>query len=387
MDSIGILERLVGFNTVSSESNMALIDWSADFLSGAGARVSVLRAPDQPKANLFATLGPDETGGIMLSGHTDVVPADTGEWTSDPFRLVRRDDRLYGRGSADMKGFIACVLDWMSRLDARTLPVPVHVALSYDEELGCLGIPGMIAEFGRTLPTPRLAIVGEPTGMQPIVGHKGYRTFVTTFEGEPAHSSRPAQGVSAIRLAGAFIQALERLAGELSVRRIDSDGIDPPYTTLNIGRIAGGEAVNVVPARGRIEWEARPAAGTDVAALLVRLDELLAEVMPPDLADKAGHGRITTKAVAAEPVFSAPASAAARLVAELTGINHGGHCPFGTEAGFFQETGIPTVVFGPGSAEQAHIVDEFIEVSQMTAQLAFLDALEGRLRRRGLDDL
>lgn len=237
--AVGILEQLVAFDTTSHRSNMELVTWVNALLSELGATTSILPSPDGRKANLFATLGPVRDGGLVLSGHSDVVPADAADWASPPFELSRRGDRLHGRGACDMKGSIACALAFAKRFDAKSSPIPIHLALSYDEELGCLGVPGIISEFGRTLPKPGMVFVVEPTSMRPIVAHKGYLAYETRFLGEPAHSSRPGDGISAIRIAVAFISALEALGEELS-RGVNVADMTPSFSTINVGRIEGG---------------------------------------------------------------------------------------------------------------------------------------------------
>lgn len=385
-ETVDLLSRLVAFDTTSHRSNLDLIRWVAELLSEAGASVSVLPSPDGAKANLFATLGGARDGGVVLSGHTDVVPAHAPDWRSGPFEVTRRGERLHGRGTCDMKGFIACALAFARGFDADRSAPPIHIALSYDEELGCLGVPGIVSEFGRALPLPVLAIVGEPTGMRPITAHKGYRAFETNFTGVPAHSSRPGDGISAIRIANAFMTALDRLAGELTSGPSVAE-MEPPFATVNVGRIEGGLATNVVAPQCRILWELRPVPGTDVDAVLRRLDALVAEALPRDLASEATAARIANRQTAEEPVFTDRQGAAYRLARELSGIAMEETAAYGSEAGFFRQAGLSTVIIGPGDVDQAHRIDEYIEMDDLAAGLAFLDALGGRLRTKGLSSI
>ena len=377
---------MVAFDTTSHRSNLELVAWVTAMLSDLGATTSILPSADGKKANLFATLGPVRDGGLVLSGHTDVVPADATDWASPPFQLSRRGDRLHGRGACDMKGSIACALAFAKRFDPKASPIPIHFALSYDEELGCLGVPGIVSEFGRSLPKPGLVMVIEPTGMRPIVAHKGYRAFETQFLGVPAHSSRPDDGISAIRIATAFISALEELGDEL-FQGINVADMAPSFSTINVGHIAGGLATNMVPPQCRILWELRPVPGVEVQAVLDRLGVLVAQSVAKVIPVADIGSRIVTRETGAEPTFSDPSGAAFRLVQELTGIERGETAAYGSEAGFFHAAGIPTVIIGPGDVLQAHKIDEYIEVDQLAAGLGFLDTLELRLRRNGVNGL
>lgn len=374
---IEILGTLVAFATVSDRPNRALIDWIADFLQRLEIASTVVPAPDAGKANLFATLGPAGAGGILLSGHSDVVPTDGQPWSVAPFALTRRGDRLYGRGTTDMKGFIACALTVFERHRGTALRTPLHLAVSYDEELGCLGIPGLIERFGRDLPMPRIAVVGEPSRLRPVNAHKGFRAFRTHFRGEAGHSSRPDLHLSALRLAAAFLQALERLGEELAAAPPGlAAGMEPPHTTINAGRILGGQAINIVPQDCVLEWEFRPAPGDDPEAIVDRLDALYAAALPRDLAERGGRARTETEALAAEPLFNPePEGLAERLITALIGSNRCEAAAYGTEAGFFQSAGISTILIGPGDIAQAHQPDEFVECEQLEQTLTLLDAM------------
>ena len=387
-DAIAILERLVAFATVTGGPNLDLIDWVGEVLRACGATVVVLHADSGDRANLFATLGTPRDGGVLLSAHGDVVPADAAEWSTPPFVLSARGSRLHGRGSTDMKGFLAVVLAWMRGLDPVGLKVPVHLALTYDEELGCLGVPHLTSELGRTLPRPAVAIVGEPTGMQPVIGHRGYRAYRTNLTGVAAHSGDLAHGVSAIRLAAAVLTGIEALAWELAaadaaLRRPCEDLV---RATVNAGTIAGGIATNIVAPSCAIEWEIRTVDDAVADAALDRLQQLVAAALPKDLVVAGGMNRIATVETAREPVFFPEKDGMAMLlIAPLVATSTAGTVGFGTEAGFFQAAGLSTVVIGPGNIGRAHRADEFIETGELAAALRFLDALEDRLRERGLD--
>ncbi len=374
---IEILERLVAFPTVSEQSNRALIAWVRGFLDELGLATTLVPSPDGEKANLFATLGPAGQGGLLLSGHSDVVPVEGQDWSSDPFTLTRRGERLYGRGTADMKGFIACALASIECHAGLSLKTPIHLALSYDEELGCLGIPSLIERLGTELPLPRAAIVGEPTGLRPINAHKGFRAFRTTFRGQAGHSSLPDEAVSAIRLAGAFLQALESLAEELRRQPPAAAGsIEPAHTTISAGRIAGGTAINIVPQDCLLDWEFRPSPGDRPEAVLQRLADLLAAALPADLLARDGLARIVTVPLATEPTFSPePGGLAEGLLAQITGSNRCEGAAYGTEAGFFQAAGISTIVLGPGDIAQAHQPDEYVACDQLARTLKLLQAV------------
>ena len=371
-----MIARLVAFDTVSSNSNLALIDFVADYLDGHGIACRLFRDPSGDKANLYATLGPEEPGGVVLSGHTDVVPVAGQDWRTDPFQLTEADGRLYGRGSCDMKGFIGAALALVPEFLARPLRTPVHLALSYDEELGCRGVPGMIAGIVEELPMPGLVIVGEPTEMTVANAHKGVYGFATEVTGLEGHSSMPERGASAIVAAARIVGFLDDLAAELRAAGPRDAAFDPPWTTMNVGRIDGGTAVNIVPRACRIAWEFRPIPAADPAAIRARVERFVAEEVLPALRDAAPDAAIETRQTClVEPLAPLAGSPAEALVLHLTGANRTGAVAFGTEAGLFQKAGIPAVVCGPGSIEQAHKPDEFVTVAQIDACVAFLRRL------------
>jgi acetylornithine deacetylase len=370
-----LIRRLVAFDTVSARSNLALIGFVRDYLEahGIGSRLTFDAAGN--KANLLAAIGPSVPGGIVLSGHTDVVPTAGQPWDSDPFTAVERDGRLYGRGTADMKSFLAVALALVPEFLAARLRVPIYLALSYDEEVGCLGVGGLLADMA-ALPRPAAAIIGEPTSMQLINRHKGFYPFATTVTGRDGHSSRTHRGVNAIAYAAEIIAFLSRLADEIARQGPFDDGFDPPYTTINVGTIGGGAAVNIIARRCSFEWELRPTPGFDVDALRRRFDAFVASLLPRMRAVASEADVATTLRSASPPLVPDADSPAEALVRRLTGANAAGAVSFGTEASRFQRAGIPAVICGPGSIDQAHQPNEFIAVDQIEACIAFLRKLK-----------
>jgi acetylornithine deacetylase len=372
-----ILARLVAFDTRSSASNLDLVDYVRGYLRAHGVEPVLVPNEDGDKASLFATIGPADRGGIALSGHTDVVPADPKDWTSDPFVLTARDGRLYGRGSCDMKGFLAAVLAAVPAFRAEPLATPIHLVFSYDEEIGCAGVLPTIARMGIDLPKPELCIVGEPTSMQVVDAHKGIAGFVTTVRGKNAHSSLPQLGANAIIAAAEIIGELSRIADALREAGDPSGRFEPPFTTLGVGLIQGGQAANVVPRDCRFFWEFRPLPGFSLPQAMARLEAFAETVVLPKLRAAAPE----EAAVVFEPRSQVPAlhpepgSIAETLAKKLARQNSTFAVSYGTEAGQFQRAGIPTVVCGPGSIEQAHAPDEFLAESQLAEAEAFLGRL------------
>ena len=380
--ALDILDRLVGFDTVSARSNLALIEFISELLHrhGIAARLTHGARPD--KANLYATAGPDRPGGIVLSGHTDVVPVEGQPWSSDPFRLTRRGTRLYGRGTTDMKGFIAVALSLLPEMLAEPLAVPIHFAFSFDEEIGCAGVPHLLAELGGELPQPAIALIGEPTEMRPVTAHKGIHGFVTSFRGRDGHSSAPQRGAGAIIPAAEAIAFLGRMAEELKQAAPADSPFDPPYTTLNVGTISGGTAINILPRECRFVWEFRPIPETDADGLVRRFEAHLQSALLPRMRASAPEAEIVNERIcAAPPLRPERDSAAERLARALTGANASGTVAFATEAGLFQQKGVSAVVCGPGSISQAHQPDEFIEQEQLAQCEAMLRRLIAIARR------
>ena len=375
-----ILETIVGFDTTSSKSNMPMIDWIRDYLDVLGIESRLASGADETKANLYATIAGDGAngieGGVALSGHTDVVPVTGQTWATDPFVLTERDDKLFGRGTADMKGFIAIALAMAPALKAAKLKTPVHFAFSFDEEVGCKGVPHLIERLGRDLPKPALVLVGEPTSMRVVDGHKGIAAMRTTVTGLEAHSSRPHEAVSAVVYATRTIRKIEEIVDGLRIAGRTDEGFMPAWTTFNIGQIEGGSAVNIVPNRCRFDWEFRPIPGVAAEEVLEPLNDYVrAELVPQMQAVSPGAG-IETETMALSPPLQAGArSPAVALARKLTGANHTEKVAYGTEAGLFELADIPAVICGPGDIAQAHKPDEFIEIAQLQAGARYVQRL------------
>lgn len=375
-----VLADLVAFPTISSDSNLELIAYAANLLSEAGATLSLTRDETGTKANLFATVGPEGDGGIVLSGHTDVVPADPGEWTSDPFRLTERDGRLFGRGTCDMKGFLAAAIAMAPRFAAAGLKRPLHFAFTYDEEVGCFGARALVQELERSGIRPAVAIIGEPTSMGVIEGHKGCYEYTTEFTGLEGHGSQPDRGVNAVEYAARYISRMLDIAEELKERAPAESRFDPPWTTLQVGRIEGGKARNVIAGSCTVEWEMRPISPDDASFAKRQLADYVGRVLLPSMRAVCPHCDIVTRMVGeVEGLQIVEDSEARRIVMELTGADRADVVPFGTEAGLFQSAGISSIICGPGSIEQAHKPDEFIAIDQLAACLEMLDKLSLKL--------
>ncbi|QCO05404.1 acetylornithine deacetylase (plasmid) [Azospirillum argentinense] len=374
-----MIARLVGFDTVSRRSNMALIDWVRDHLAGYGVESRLVPSPDGAKANLFATIGPMTEGGVVLSAHTDVVPVDGQPWNTDPFTLVERDGRLYGRGTADMKSFPAVALALLPDILEAGLKRPLHLALSYDEEVGCIGAPAMIARIADELPRPRAVIVGEPTSMGVVLAHKGCYVLRTTVTGHEVHSSQIDRGVSAVMTAARLVNLVGDMAAENAAAAEPACGFDPPFTTLQVGTIEGGTAANITARHCSFVWDIRPLPGDDwtryrdrFEAECVRLRAVMRRISP--------DCDIRTEQLAGVPGLAPePDGPAAQLCHALTGRNDTGMVSFAAEAGQFQEAGLSAVLCGPGSIDQAHQPNEYIDVAQVTACEGFLRDLVRRL--------
>jgi acetylornithine deacetylase len=372
-----MIRRLVGFDTVSAKSNLELIHFARDYLSGFGIDSRLTFDQGRNKANLLAAIGPNVPGGIVLSGHTDVVPVAGQPWETDPFSVVERDGRLYGRGTSDMKSFLAIALALAPEFLAARLRVPIYLALSYDEEVGCLGVGGLLADMAAELPRPAAAIIGEPTSMKLINRHKGFSSFTTTFTGRDGHSSGTHRGVNAIAFAAEAIGFLSQLAAEIAAQGPFDDGFDPPYTTINVGAIRGGTAINIIARQCRFDWEFRPIPGFDTPSIRRRFDAFVAESVLPRMRAVAPEANVVTLQDSASPPLVPDAdSPAEALVRLLTGANTAGAVSFGTEASLFQVSGIPAVICGPGSIDQAHQPNEFIALEQIDACIVFLRRLK-----------
>jgi acetylornithine deacetylase len=375
-----MLDRLIAFDTTSRNSNLALIDFVSDYLGAYGIASERVFDATEKKADLYATIGPAGGGGIMLSGHTDVVPIDGQAWHSDPFAVTARDGRLYGRGTSDMKSFLAVALALVPEMTARRLATPIHLALSYDEEVGCLGVRGLIAELARRPDRPRLCIVGEPTEMRLVIAHKGKRSLRCHVHGFECHSSLTHLGVNAVEAAAELVAHLKMMVRRRREHGPFDDDFSPPYTSIHTGVIRGGTALNIVPKDCHFDFEFRLLPGEDSEPLLDELRRFAAERLLPEMQAVQPETDIIFEELTSAPALDTRADAeATRFVAALTGANTTHKVSFGTEAGLFQEAGIPTVVCGPGSIEQAHKPDEFIEIDQIAQCESFLRKLIDRV--------
>ncbi|CAH1662404.1 Acetylornithine deacetylase [Hyphomicrobiales bacterium] len=370
-----MLARLVAFDTVSDKSNLPLLDFVEDYLAGWG--VPSVRFPNATgeKAALFATVGPQDRGGVVLSGHTDVVPVTGQAWSRDPFTLHVENGRAYGRGAVDMKAFLALGLALVPDFLAADLKTPIHLFLSYDEEVTCLGVVDGIAAMGKTLPRPRAVIVGEPTMLDICDAHKGVRTFQTTIKGFAAHSSKPQLGASAAH-AGALLAAeLDHMAEDARQRLDKSGRFDPPYDTVHIGSFHSGIARNILADRGEILWEIRTLPTSDPEAGPARF-AALSDKVQARMRSTAPTSSVETLMTSDVPGLAPePGSEAERLAMRLSGRNHTIAVSYATEAGHFQQAGLATVVCGPGSIDQAHQPDEYITLEQLQAGETFMRKL------------
>jgi acetylornithine deacetylase len=381
-DAIGILERLVAFDTESDKSNLPLIDYVEQSLRERG--LDPLRAPNKAgdKAALLITIGPKVGGGIVLSGHTDVVPVVDQKWTGDPFTLRAEGGRLFARGACDMKGFDAIVLAMIPYFQAAKLRRPVHILLSYDEETTCLGSLDFIDRFGKDLPRPAAVIVGEPTMMEVVDAHKSIATFWTKVTGVEAHSSNPALGANAVAAACEIVAEIYRLADSYEAAATRNPRFDPPYSTLHVGTIRGGTARNILARECAFHWEFRGVPGDSMGLALQRVEDYVERIALPRLTRYVSGPRVDTIVEVDVPgLLPAPGSAAETLALKLVASNQTRAAAFATEAGQFQSSGLPTVVCGPGSIEQAHKPDEFIERSQIEACVGFMQRLAEELAR------
>jgi len=376
---VAMIEKLVAFPTVSRESNMALIDFVREHLRPLGADVRLTFDDDRRKANLFATLGPRGPGGLVLSGHTDVVPVESQAWDTDPFQAVEASGRLYGRGTSDMKSFIAIALALLPLYVAR-LNKPLHLALSYDEEVGCIGVGRLIADLAHAGVQPSGCVVGEPTLMTPVIAHKGKRSYRCSVRGLAAHSAYAPRAVNAVEAAAEGIAYLKGMARRLRDGGPYDRGFDVAHTTVHTGVIRGGTALNIVPHECSFDFEVRHLPGDDPAALLAEFESHVREHIEPEMQAidrKAGFEIVQMSEIPA--LDTAAETEIVALVHELTGTAEIGKVSYGTEASQFQRAGIASVVCGPGSIDQAHKPDEYIELAQVAACETFLRRLMERL--------
>ena len=375
-----ILDRLVAFDTVSSRPNIALMEYVSDLLQGVGIAATLVPDASGTKANLYASTGPEGVGGVMLSGHTDVVPVEGQAWTRPPFALTEEAGRYYGRGTTDMKGFVACAIAAMLQAARRPLKVPLHLALSYDEEVGCMGVRSLIDLLAQAPVRPRFCIVGEPTGMQVATGHKGKVALRATCTGREGHSALAPLSLNALHLAADFLGAVRRLQAEVAATGLPDGDYDVPYTTIHVGKMSGGVQVNIVPNQAVLDFEIRALAGEDVGGLIARL-EAEAEAITAPLRAEFPEAAIRVERLWDYPGLGTPSDAGVvNFVKGLTGANGTIKVAFGTEGGLFdQRLGIPTVICGPGSMAQGHKPDEFVTVEQLGLCQAMLGRLIDRL--------
>lgn len=376
-----ILARLVSFPTISADSNLPLIDWVQEYLTAYGVPTQRFYDATGTKAALHGVIGSAaHGGGAVLSGHTDVVPVEGQAWDSDPFTLHVEDDVLFGRGACDMKGFLASVLARVPQMIVAPLQAPIHLAFSYDEEVGCLGVADLAAAIANVPVKPALCIVGEPTLMKPITGHKGIVDARCSVTGLEAHSSQTPHAVNAVEAAAELSVFIRSLARRMAEEGPYNAQFDPPFTTMQTGILRGGTAVNIVPNSCEMAFDIRPLPGVDIAALIEEIRQHAFRVIEPRMKDidpRAGfHFTINAQVAAFDIAHDHPAVA---IVQALSGANDTAKVSFGTEAGIFHHLGIPTVVCGPGSIDQAHKPNEFITRSQLRLTEVFLDRLIERL--------
>jgi acetylornithine deacetylase len=374
-----ILARLVAFDTTSRNSNLELIAWVEAFLAARGVVSRRVVNEDGTKANLIATIGPPTAGGIVLSGHTDVVPVDDQPWTSDPFTLTERDGRLYGRGVADMKAFLALALAHVDTALAASLKRPLILAFSYDEEVGCLGVHSLIDDLLAQGPPPAAVLVGEPTLMRVVSGHKGIRTFNVVVTGREAHSSQIGQGFSAIEGAVRLINEIYAMARAAEAEADLASPFVPPAPTMTVGMIEGGTAVNILARRCAFSWDLRCPPGADVDAFEARF-RAAATALDAEIKLIAPEGGVEVRRRSDSPAFAIDRdSEAERLARTLTGDNAIEVVAYATEAGVFQRNGLASVICGPGSIAQAHQPNEWLDPAQLELGSAFLRRLIGQL--------
>ena len=381
MQTVDYLRDLIGFDTTSVNPNRALIDYCAGVLRDAGAQVQIIPDVTGTKANLYATLGPVDVPGVLLSGHTDVVPVTGQDWTHPPFALTHQDGKLYGRGTADMKGFVAAALRIAVQAGQIPLTIPLHLALSYDEEVGCIGVRSLIDMLAIAPFRPRFCIVGEPTLMAVATGHKGKTAYRVTCTGVEGHSALAPLALNAIHLATDMIMALRTLQAQVMQTGAQDPGYDVPYTTLHVGLINGGTVLNIVPNTCTFAFEIRHLPDDDPALLLAQLRVAADRILAPVCAEFPQADIRIDLTNAYPPLGTLPDADVVRFVKSLTGANGTTKVAFGTEGGLFAaRLGVPTVICGPGSMAQGHRPDEFVALEQLDRCDAMLDALLQRLR-------
>ena len=375
-----ILDRLIGFDTVSAKSNLALLHYVRDLLADAGIRAVLIPDATGQKANLYAITGPEDVPGVILSGHVDVVPVDGQAWTDDPFALTERNGRLYGRGTTDMKGFVACAIAAVLRASTLDLRVPVILALSHDEEIGCQGVGSLLDAIATWPVPPRFCLVGEPTLMRVAVGHKGKIALRATCTGRDMHSAMAPMGLNALHLGAEFLAAVRDLQADVAANGARDSDYDVPYTTLHVGKMQGGVQVNIVPKTCVLEFEIRSLAGQDTDALIARLETAAQAIVAPHRAAFPEADIVIDRQWDYPGLGTSPDADVVRFAQGLVGGNGTIKVPYGTEGGLFAaRLGVATVICGPGSMAQGHTADEYIEADQLARCETMLDALLNRL--------
>ena len=381
MNSIQILEKLISFDTVSSNSNLELISYCEKLLTDAGAEITLITNKEGTKANLFATIGPVDQPGIILSGHTDVVPVTNQKWKTNPFELTEIDNKLYGRGTADMKSFVACALHAASKASSMNLKIPLHFSFSYDEEIGCVGVRSLIEMLKTSSINPLFCIVGEPTSMKVMSGHKGKVNASVLIKGKEAHSALTTKGLNSIYMASEFIQGIQNIQTNLINNSTHDNDFEVPYTTLQVGKIEGGVAVNIVPGFSSLLFEIRSLHSDDPNLLLKDIENLSEKIVKSQI-DKFPDTSIEIKVISQYPALNTiKNSEVISFLNGLTGNNSVEKVSFGTEGGLFsKELNIQTAICGPGSMSQGHKPNEYIEKEQITLCDQMLDNLLDKLR-------
>jgi len=381
-ETLEMIRRLVGFDTTSRESNLGLIEWVRDWLKELGVESRLTYDATGAKANLFATIRKGARPGIVLSGHTDVVPVDGQPWDTDPFTATLKDDRIYGRGACDMKSYIAAALAATPRFLAADLEAPVHFALSYDEEIGCLGVRGLIEDLERNDIRPGGCIVGEPTGMQPVVANKGFRSFRCAVRGKEVHSALAPHGVNAIDYAARLVAHIRGIADRLRDAGPRDEGFDVPFTTLHTGLIRGGTASNIVPRDCEFHFEIRYLPGADPGELEREIRAYASDVLEPEMKRVDPAAGVTFFIKSDTPGLAAAEDERITALGRALARNRStGKVAYAAEAGLFQRAGIPSIICGPGSIEQAHKPNEYITLEQLARCESFMDRLVDELSR------
>jgi acetylornithine deacetylase len=380
IETIKILEKLVSFKTISGTSTKEINKFIVEYLMKYGLEPVLSYDDDGERSNIFVTIGPKIDGGVLFNGHTDVVPVEGQKWSTDPFTLTQVDDRLYGRGSVDMKGFLACALASLPNFLAANLKKPIHFAFSYDEETGGFGMPVLLKSMAENQFQPDVVIVGEPTEMKIITGHKGSYEMRTEISGYEVHSSNPLLGVNAISVAMKLISKIEEIGQVRASNPIPGSPYEPPFATFNVGIIEGGAASNATAGWCNFDWEYRPMPDEDGGKTIAEIENFANSMLLPkmkEISDEAGINIITQAPVGG--LDDRNAAKASAFIADITGLNSEGVVSFGTDAGYFSDEGYSTVVFGPGSITRAHKPDEYVEISELKQGLEFFEKVAKHL--------